>query len=162
MENLTVTVTTLVTTCPEDYSGTIIASCFLRNSKIIIIILQSKEYMYRNTVPLTSCFFFFSILILTEHWDKIKEYKHDRVHDQGFFYDICCGKVYQQTPGKYDPEKLISLVYHIVGAPAVKSKTMNLWPMQCFVVELPTKLRYCFPKLISWFLAFPALQKNQV
>ena len=83
--------------------------------------------MYRNTVPLTSCFFFSSILILTEHWDKIKEYKHDHVHGQGFFYDICCGKVYQQTPGKDDPEKLISLVYHIDGAPAVKSKTMNLW-----------------------------------
>ena len=93
-------------------------------------------------------------MILTEHWDKIKEYKRDHVHGQGFFYDICCGKVYQQTPGKDDPEKLISLVYHIDGAPAVKSKSMNLWPIQCFVVELPTKLRYTY-----WFVVFPALLK---
>ena len=109
-----------MTTCTEDYSDIIIASCFLRNSKIIII-LQSKEYS-----PFNILFLFFSILILTEHWDKVKEYKHDHVHGQGFFYDICCGKVYQQTPGKGDPEQLISLVYHIDGAPAVNSKTMNL------------------------------------
>lgn len=83
--------------------------------------MQSKEYS-----PFNILFLFFSILILTEHWDKVKEYKHDHVHGQGFFYDICCGKVYQQTPGKDDPEQLISLVYHIDGAPAVKSKTMNL------------------------------------
>ena len=57
MENSTVS--TLLTTCAEDYSD-IIDSCFLQNSKIIIIIiLQSKEYMYRKTVPLTLFFFFF-------------------------------------------------------------------------------------------------------
>ena len=64
------------------------------------------------------------------------------------FYDICCGSVYQSATGKDDPEKLISLVYHIDGAPAVKSKSMNLWPIQCFVFELPPELRNCFLKIL--------------
>lgn len=96
--------------------------------------MQSKEY--RNTVPLTCCFFL-PILILTEHWDKIKDTNNDHVHGQGFFYDICCGKVYQQTPGKDDTEKLISLVHHIDGAPAVKSKTMNLSPLKVLLSKYP-------------------------
>ncbi|XP_068690837.1 uncharacterized protein [Montipora foliosa] len=71
--------------------------------------------------------------VLTEHWDKEIDYKQDHAHGHGFYYDICCGEVYQNTPGKDDPQKQISLVYHIDGAPAVKSKSMNLWPIQCFV-----------------------------
>ena len=26
----------------------------------------------------------------------------------------------------------------------MKSKSVNLWPIQCFIIELPPKLRYCF------------------
>ena len=89
-------------------------------------------------------FFYYS----TEHWGKIKDYKNDHVHGQGFYHDICCGSVYQSTAGKDDPQKLISMVYHIDGAPAVKSKSMNLWPIQCFIVELPPKLRYCFSNIL--------------
>ena len=40
------------------------------------------------------------------------------------------------------------MVYHIDGAPAVKSKSMNLWPIQCFVVELSPKVRYCFSNVL--------------
>ena len=90
----------------------------------------------------------FHCLILTEHWDKMIDYKQDHAHGHGFYYDICCGEVYQNTPGKDDPQKQISLVYHIDGAPAVKSKSMNLWPIQCFVVELPPKLRYFFSNVL--------------
>ena len=70
------------------------------------------------------------------------------MHGIGVYSDICCGIVYQEKPGKNDPCKLISLVYHIDGAPAVKSKSMNLWPIQCFVVELPPELRYSFSNVL--------------
>lgn len=90
----------------------------------------------------------FVTLIIAEHWGKIKEYKDDHVHGHGLYSDICCGTVYQNAVGNNDPEKLISLVYHIDGAPAVKSKSMNLWPIQCFVVELPPRLRYCFSNVL--------------
>ena len=66
-------------------------------------------------------FFYYS----TEHWGKIKEYKNDHVHGQGFYHDICCGSVYKSTAGKDDPQKLISMVYHIDGVPAVKSIAAN-------------------------------------
>ena len=72
---------------------------------------------------------------------------------QGMYFDIYCGEVYQHTTGKDDPQEVISRLYHIDGAPTVK--LMNLWPVQCFVVELPPKPRYCFS-------VFLALQKNQI
>lgn len=88
------------------------------------------------------------LLISAEHWATINDCKSDHVHGDGLYYDICCGSMYQGADGKEDPQKLISLVYHIDGAPAVKSKSMNLWPIQCFVVELPPKLRYSFSKIL--------------
>ena len=42
----------------------------------------------------------------------------------------------------------MSLVFHIDDAPAVKSKTLNLWPIQCFVVELPLSIRYSFKNIL--------------
>ena len=86
----------------------------------------------------------FYCLILTENWDKIIEYKADHCHGHGVRYEICCGQVYQNTSGIDDPQRQISLVYHIEDAAAVKSKSMNLWPIQCFVVALPPNLQYCF------------------
>lgn len=85
---------------------------------------------------------------IAEHWDKIKEYKNNHVHGQGVYSDLCCGTIYQNAVGNHDPEKLISLVFHIDGAPVVKSKSMNLWPIQCFIVELPPRLRYCFSNVL--------------
>ena len=88
------------------------------------------------------------LLITLEHWVKIVEYKSEHAQSGDQYYDICCGEVHQGAEGKDDPRRLISLVYHIDGAPAVKSKSMNLWPIQCFVVELPPKLRYSFPNIL--------------
>jgi len=48
------------------------------------------------------------------------------------------------------------------GAPAVKSRSMNLWPIQCFRVVLPPKLRDCFSNKLSWFVVSLALQKSQI
>ena len=30
----------------------------------------------------------------------------------------------------------------------MKSKSVNLWPIQCFIIELPPKLRYCFAYIL--------------
>lgn len=30
----------------------------------------------------------------------------------------------------------------------MKSKSVNLWPIQCFTIELPPKLRYCFAYIL--------------
>ena len=83
-------------------------------------------------------------LILTENWDKVVEYKQNHTHGRGVKYDICSCEVYHSTPGKDHLQKQISLLYHVDGAQAVKSKSMNLWPIQCFVVELPPNLQYFF------------------
>ena len=67
----------------------------------------------------------FYCLILTENWDKIIEYKQDHSDGHGAMYDMYCGQVYLNSPGKDDPQRQISLVYHIDGAPALESKSMN-------------------------------------
>ena len=105
------------------------------------LMFMSGQYMlHLNSLLVT--------LIFIEHWGKVLEYKNDHAHGHGMYYDISCGTVYQSATGKGDPEKLISLVYLTDGAPAVKSKLMNLWSIQCFVVELPPELRYCFPNIL--------------
>ena len=86
--------------------------------------------------------------VLAENWESILQYKLDHEHRAGVYKDICCGKLYRGQEGCDDPTKLISLVFHIDGAPAVKSKNMSLWPMQCFVVELPYGLRYSFKNIL--------------
>ena len=93
---------------------------------------------------------FFTLLSVSaaEHWDKIISYKRHHVHGFGVYSDICCGEVYQRKPGKNNPQQLLSLVYHINGAPAVKSKCVNLLPIKCFVVEFPPQLRYCFSNIL--------------
>jgi len=48
------------------------------------------------------------------------------------------------------------------GAPAVKSRSMNLWPTQCFLVEHPPKLRDYFSNKLSWFVVYLALQKSHI
>ena len=86
--------------------------------------------------------------VLAENWESILQYKLDHEHRAGVYKDICCGKLYRGQEGCDDPTKLICLVFHIDGAPAVKSKNMSLWPMQCFVVELPYGLRYSFKNIL--------------
>ena len=86
--------------------------------------------------------------VLADNWGNILQYKGDHSHRDGKLRDICCGKLYRAEDGCDDPTKLISLVFHIDGAPAVKSKSMSLWPMQCFVVELPYGLRYSFKNIL--------------
>jgi len=83
----------------------------------------------------------FYCLILTKNCDKVVKYKQDHTHGHGVKYDICSCEVCQSTPGKDHPQKQISLVYHIDGAQAVKYKSINLWPIQCFVLELPPNLQ---------------------
>ena len=73
---------------------------------------------------------------VTEHWSKTD-------NGRGMYYDICCGEVYQNATVKDDPEKLISLVCHrwrTFGEVQID----DLWPIQCFVVELPPKLILLF------------------
>ena len=85
--------------------------------------------------------------ILEENWTSIEKYKSDHSHDEGKYRDFCCGELYQQQNSCDDPTKLLSFLFHIDGAPAVKSKTLRLrhlaessWPFsgsccQSFVLD---------------------------
>ena len=86
--------------------------------------------------------------ILEENWTSIEKYKSEHSHDEGKYRDICCGELYRQQNGCDDPTKLLSFLFHIDGAPAVKSKTHSLWPIQCILVELPVSIRYSFKNVL--------------
>ena len=115
-------------------------------------ICDSDNCEYFNVLPTqepTELFFIIPVIaslkrILEESWTSIEKYKSDHTHVEGKYRDICCGELYRQQNGCDDPTKLLFLFFHIDGAPAVKSKTLSLWPIQCILVELPASIRYSF------------------
>lgn len=123
---------------------------------------QNENCRYFENIPTreaTEMFFVIPVetqlkRVLAENWQLIVKHKDAHKHNDRKLRDICCGRVYQNLEGHENPRSLISFVYHIDGAPTVKSKTLNLWPMQCFVVELPISVRYSFKNIIFsglWF-----------
>ena len=117
---------------------------------------DSDDCEYFNVVPSkepTELFFIIPVIaslkrLLEENWTSIENYKSDHTHDDGRYRDICCGELYRQQNGCDDPTKLLSLLFHIDGAPAVKSKTLSLWLIQCILVELPVTIRYSFKNVL--------------
>ena len=119
-------------------------------------ICDNDNCEYFNVLPTkepTELFFIIPIIasltrILEENWTSIENYKSNHTHDEGKYRDICCGELYRQQNGCDDPTMLLSLLFHIDGAPAVKSKTLSLWPIQCILVELPASIRYSFKNVL--------------
>ena len=119
-------------------------------------ICENRDCTYFNGIPTTEPTELFFIIpvavqlkrILEENWMSIQKYKSDHSHNDGKLRDICCGDLYQQQTGCDDPTKWLSLLFHIDGAPAVKSKTLSLWPIQCILVELPLATRYSFENVL--------------
>ena len=119
-------------------------------------ICENRDCTYFNGIPTTEPTELFFIIpvavqlkrILEENWTSIQKYKSNHSHNDGKLRDICCGDLYRQQTGCDDPTKLLSLLFHIDGAPAVKSKTLSLWPIQCILVELPLTTRYSFKNVL--------------
>ena len=114
---------------------------------------QCKYFNVVPEVPSTELFFIIPVAaqlrrILEDNWLLICKYKSDHRHDEGLYRDICCGQLYRQHDGCDDPTQLLSLIFHTDGAPAVKSKTLSLWPIQCILVELPPAVRYSFKNVL--------------
>ena len=58
--------------------------------------------------------------------------------------DIQCSKVYKSFIGRprVREKKFFSIVISCDGATVLKSRALNIWPLMCFLVELPPELRY--------------------
>lgn len=65
--------------------------------------------------------------------------------------DIQDGRVYQNFI-QHDPRargrKVLSVVVSSDGAPLIKSKKFSIWPLICFLVELPPQERYKFENIL--------------
>ena len=60
----------------------------------------------------------------------------------------------QSSKVKQDGGLCVILYWHLDGAPALKSKSVSIWPIQCFVAELPLEVRYSYKNIILsglWF-----------
>ena len=92
----------------------------------------------------------FFLHFLTEHWDEMKSFVNDFVHEPGVYRDVMDGRVYQEQSAsiKDDGYFPITLYWHLDGAPALKSKNLSLWPIQSFVAELPLNLRYSYKNIL--------------
>lgn len=86
----------------------------------------------------------------------MRKFLQNFVHVPGFYKDVIDGSVYQENSAhiKQDGSFPISLYWHLDGAPALKSKSVSIWPIQSFVAELPVNIRYSYKNIILsglWF-----------
>ena len=90
------------------------------------------------------------ILYFIEHWSEMREFVANFVHQPGVYHVKMDRKVYQEhsTTIKESGFFPITLYWHLDGAPAMKSKSMSLWPIQSFLVELPLNLRYSYKNIL--------------
>ena len=85
-----------------------------------------------------------NICISLEEAESISE-ENDYQTIPGLYKDFRDGKVYQN---KINGQNKITLVWHIDGAPTIKSKNLKIWTMTAFIVELPTKSRYSIKNIL--------------
>lgn len=85
---------------------------------------------------------------MTEQWKLIEDYRLKINATTTNLRDIQDGRVYK-TSVQNEPRKVFSLVISSSdGAPLIKSRTFNIWPLMCFLVDLPPQERYNFNNII--------------
>ncbi|KXJ10014.1 hypothetical protein AC249_AIPGENE17294 [Exaiptasia diaphana] len=96
----------------------------------------------------------FSFTFSSENWENIEAYREKlretpNAHDRQL-RDIQDGAVYQKfaTADKNKEKKIFSLVISSDGAPVLKSRKFNVWPLMCFLVELPPEVRYKYCNVV--------------
>ena len=94
------------------------------NLKVMSQMISSLNKMFQTLLPSQTQLIIPVVASLTrileENWTSIEKYKSDHSHDEGKYRNICCGEVYRQQNGCDDSTKLLSFLFHIDGAPAVK------------------------------------------
>ena len=76
--------------------------------------------------------------------DIIEQYKYS-TSMPGTYKDIVDGAVYQS---KVRDNNYITLVWHIDGASVIKSKSVQIWPITGFIVEIGESRRYAMRNIV--------------
>ena len=78
---------------------------------------------------------------MLEHHEDIEKYNANNSQENGFITDIKDGAIFCLRPNTGNQ---VSIVWHTDGAAVDKSKSLNIWPIMCFVVNFicvnPTKM----------------------
>ena len=64
------------------------------------------------------------------------------------YKDICDGEVYRTNRINVLGDKFVTIIWHIDGAPTVKSKNLSVWLITAFIAELPIQVRYCVRNIL--------------
>jgi hypothetical protein len=84
-------------------------------------------------------------------------------HNDDYIKDIQDGRIYQefvQANHGARGRRVFSVVVSSDGAPLIKSRKFNIWPLMCFLVELPPHERYKFENILLAGLWFGKLKPN--
>lgn len=65
--------------------------------------------------------------------------------EEGKYRDFIDGSIYKNK--QHDNETL-TLVWHIDGAPTLKSKVLNIWLITAFIVEIGVSMRYSMSNIL--------------
>jgi len=87
------------------------------------------------------------LLLLLYNLDNSEDIlSYDSNHSaEGSYADVRDGLCYQS---ERNHQKNISIVWHIDGAPTIKSKTLEIWLITAFIVELPVAHRFALKNIL--------------
>ena len=85
---------------------------------------------------------FNKVSILDEDFVEALQYRFQQTTQPGVLTDVYDGAVYAELSVFFESKFNVSFGLNYDGAPVFKSSSMQIWPVQLFLNELPPPLRY--------------------
>ena len=110
----------------------------------ISLTMQLKE-RFEGEKKLTACVHVFIRIIMYPDPDfcKLLQHRFCRARRAGVISDIYDASEYAKHSSYFESECNLSFALNFDGAPKFKSSSVQLWPIQLYLNELPPALRYC-------------------
>lgn len=101
-----------------------------------LILCNLKHVNYFRELLVT-----FPFVTLDANFVSLLQYRFQRQAQPGILTDIYDGAVYRQLSSFLEQRFNISFALNYDGAPVFKSSSMQIWPVQLYVNELPPHVR---------------------
>ena len=111
----------------------------------ISLAMQLKE-RFEGEEILTACvhvFYTYYLIYPDPDFYKLLQHRFCRARRSGVLSDIYDASEYAKHSSYFESKYNLSFALNFDGAPKFKSSSVQLWPIQLYLNELPPALRYC-------------------